>query len=829
FGSPVAITSRYRVVASSGSVTNTASVTGSQTDPNPANNSSSLQLVVSPVPTCPTAPVLTSPANGQTQASPVIFTWNGSPGAASYIVSISSNNATQTFPTTAGTLTQTLPDGSYTWNVQAVGNSGCPNTTSATFSFTVCNNPGTPVPSVVALSMTGQTYAVTWTPTDGTTQYELQESLDAAFSAPTSTMTGFTSISFTKNVQAATAFFYRVRAFGGCSPVIGAFSATVPVVIVPLSSLGSTGPNIVVPAGSTQPVTFPLQVPGLPGGTTSFVASVDKPWLAVTPTSGVMPPEGLTFSISADPSSLVNGTWTGTVIIIFGSTSVSSRVHAEDTTKTSIPVSISLTTPVTPGTQSSPASSAVVIPSVGHLAGLGSQWQSDVRIANITALSKKVQLTFSQGSATSSAVKQTTLSIDPGATTALDDIVRNWFGVGALGDSSNGVLTVQPLDAGGKPDTSIVKATVASSRTFNASAIGTLGQFIPAVPLPSFISTAVGSSTILALQQIAQSDTFRTNLGIVEATGKPASALVSVFDGAGSRLLDLPLTVAAGQQLQLNSFLADKGITLTNGHIEVQATGGDGKLTAYASVIDSRTTDPLLVSGVPIGGAGATRFVIPGVASLDTAATWRSDVRIFNGGNTPQTATLTLFPTGNPTASVASSVTIQPGEVKALDDIVHATFNLTNAGGALHVTTAVSVPLIVTARTYDQTSTGTLGQFVQAVTPADAVGTNDRALQLLQMEDSPRYRTNLGIAEVTGKAVTAEVTVILPDSKVAPKVQIPLGAFEYRQFPIISSLGLGNTYNARISVKVIDGQGKITAYGSVIDQRTQDPTFVPAQ
>ncbi len=829
FGVPVAITSRYRVAALSGTVTNTASVTGSQTDPTPANNSSSLQLVVSPVPVCPPAPVLTAPANGSTVGSPVIFTWNGSPNVASYIVSISSNGTTQTFPTTAATLTQTLADGSYTWSVQAVANSGCPNTTSATFSFTVCNPPGVPVSSVVALSMTGQTYAVTWTPTDGTTQYELQESLDAAFSAPTSTMTGSTSASFTKNVQAATAFFYRVRAFGGCNAIIGSFSGTAPVVIVPISSLGSTGPNIVVPAGSTQPVTFPLQVPGLPGGTTSFVASVDKPWLAVTPTSGIMPPEGLTFTISADPSSLVNGTWTGTVIIIFGSTSVSSRIHPEDTTKTSIPVSISLTTPVTPGTQSSPASSAVVIPSVGHLAGLGSQWQSDVRIANITTLSKKVQLTFNQGSANSLAVKQTTLSIDPGATTALDDIVRNWFGVGALGDSSNGVLTVQPLDAVGKPDISIVKATVASSRTFNASAIGTLGQFIPAVPLPSFISTLAGSNTILALQQIAQSDTFRTNLGIVEATGKSASALVSVFDGAGSRLLDVPLTIAAGEQRQLNSFLADKGITLTNGHIEVQATGGDGKLTAYASVIDSRTTDPLLVTGVPIGGVGATRYVIPGVASLDTAATWRSDVRIFNGGNAPQTATLTLFPTGNPSASVTSSVTIQPGEVKALDDIVHATFNLTNAGGALHVTTAVSAPLIVTARTYDQTSTGTLGQFVQAVTPADAVGTNDRALQLLQMEDSPRYRTNLGLAEVTGKPVTAEVTVILPDSKVAPKVQIPLAAFEYRQFPIISSLGLGNTYNARISVKVIDGQGKITAYGSVIDQKTQDPTFVPAQ
>jgi hypothetical protein len=72
-----------------------------------------------------------------------------------------------------------------------------------------------------------------------------------------------------------------------------------------------------------------------------------------------------------------------------------------------------------------------------------------------------------------------------------------------------------------------------------------------------------------------------------------------------------------------------------------------------------------------------------------------------------------------------------------------------------------------------------------------------------------------------------EVTVILPDSKVAPKVQIPLAAFEYRPFSIISSLGLGNVYNARISVRVIDGQGKVTAYGSVIDQKRRTRPSCP--
>jgi uncharacterized repeat protein (TIGR01451 family) len=825
-----AITSRYRVSGTGGTVTNTATASSSATDPVPGNSFGTAVMLITPGITCPQPPVLTAPGPGTTVASPVTLSWHAVNGATGYTVTITGASS-QTINTNSASINVSLPNGAYSWAVQANGVAGCTSTSSGFSTFTVCNIPDVPILSVVSVTTTGQTYTVQWTASEGVTSYELQESATPDFSVVTSTTLPGTSQTFTKNVPSPTAFFYRVRVVGGCSAAAGPFSGTASIIVIPLPALGAINPNIPVPSGSTQPVTFPIHVNGLPGQSTSFIASVDKPWLAVTPNSGIMPPEGINFTISADPSSLTDGTWTGTVIIVFGTGVVGGKITPLDTApRTSIPVSISLTTPVTGSPFSSPASTAVVIPSVGHLAGLGSQWQSDIRIANITALSKKVSLMFNTGSATSTAVKTTTLSIDPGATVALDDVVRNWFGPGAMGDSSNGVLTVQPLDAAGKPDVSVARSTVASSRTFNASAVGTLGQFIPAVPLANFISKAApGATSILALQQIAQSDVFRTNLGLVEAIGKPVNLMVSVFNGGGSRILDLPVALAAAQQLQMNAFLADKGITLTNGHIEVAATSGDGKVTAYASVIDSRSTDPLLVSGVPIGGLGASRFVIPGVASLDNGATWRSDVRIFNSSTTPQTTMLTLYPTGNPSASVSQSVTIQPGEVKALDDIVHATFNLTNAGGALHVTTSVPVPLVVTARTYDDTASGTLGQFLQAITPTDAVGNGERSLQLLQMEDSPRYRTNLGLAEVTGKPATAEVTVILPDSKVAPKVNIPLAAFEYRQFAIISSLGLGNTYNARISVRVIDGQGKVTAYGSVIDQKTQDPTFVPAQ
>jgi uncharacterized repeat protein (TIGR01451 family) len=825
-GQNVTITSRYHVDAGvRGSFANTASASSSATDPNPGDNASTVVVRTQAAAPCPThAPTQIAPVGNASVASPVTFTWSSVPNAASYTVTINGAGAPAPITTSSTSIAVTLPPGPFTWDV-AVNGQSCLPLSSGFAPFTVCGTPAAPVPAVVGEATTGQTFTVSWDPPDFAVSYELQEALDAAFTSPQTFAITATSRAFTKNIGVPTAFFYRVRARSACGDV-GPFSSPISVVVIPPPSPNALGPSVNAPAGSTTPVSFQLNVPGLPGGTTTFVATADRPWLSVFPTSGIIGPQGLTFTITADPTALPNGTWTGTVIIVYGTASVSGRFGAQGSTTTSIPVSINLTTPIKPGALPQLGPNALVIPSVGHLAGLSSDWRSDIRIANVAATSQKFQLTFNPGSGDpNAAVKQTTISVDAGATTALDDIVRNWFGIGSLGDSSNGMLFIQPLD---NAKVSVATTAVVTSRTYNAQPLtaGTLGQFIPAVPFANFAGS--GGAT-LTLQQIAQSADYRTNLGVIEAAGKPLSTLVSVFDGAGSHLIDFTVALKAGQQQQLNGFLATAGISnLTNGHIEVKPTSGDGKATAYASVIDAHSGDPILISAVPIGG-GASRFVVPGIADLDNgAANWRSDVRVFNGGAAPQTAMLTFYPLGGG-ASSTKPLTVNPGETAALDDILHSLFGITNAGGTLHVTTPANAPLVVTARTYDQTTQGTLGQFIPAVTPADTAGLGDRPLQLVQVEDSVRYRTNFGIVETSGKPVTAEVAVFLPDSKVQPRAQISLAPFESKQFPILSSLGLSNAYNARISVKVIDGDGRITAYGSVIDMTTQAPTYVPAQ
>jgi hypothetical protein len=512
-------------------------------------------------------------------------------------------------------------------------------------------------------------------------------------------------------------------------------------------------------------------------------------------------------------------------------------------------VSVSLVTPISPAGKNTPRPDSLIIPAIGHAAGAnGSKFESDIRVTNISALPMTYMLNFTpSGAAGSQAIRQTTLQIDPGQSTALDDILSSFFGVGSVAGntSSLGTLEIRPLSTtstglGSTTSLSAVTATVASSRTYSVTEAGTtFGQYIPAIPFTQFVgkSTDPAQPNILSIQQVSESKDnaagYRTNVGLVEAAGEPANVTISVFDKDDSLLGTIPVTLAPGEHRQMNSFLASNNIFTSEARLEFQVTSPTGRISAYASVIDNRTNDPLLVSPVLKSSVSSTRYVIPGVADTSNGVqNWRTDMRLFNASSTAVAATLVYYAQrGDSTPSKSIDISLKPGEVLPIDNALQSFFGLSATGGAVQIVTATTSSIIATARTYtnDQATSGTYGQFIPAVTPAQSVGSGDRALQVLQLEQSSRFRTNVGLAETTGNPVTLEVTVTLPDSRVTPKTQITLGANEFIQIPVLTSLGLTNAYNARVSVKAISGTGKATAYGSVIDQATGDPTYVPAQ
>ncbi|HYR28667.1 MAG TPA: hypothetical protein VEU30_09380, partial [Thermoanaerobaculia bacterium] len=630
-----------------------------------------------------------------------------------------------------------------------------------------CTAATAPIVSIVGEVTTGRLYPLLWTPVPDATAYEVQEATSEDFIDATTRVVTGTSTDFRHDAATPTPWFYRVRALDVCDQAFGPFSDPGRIVVVPLPPADRPDINVNIPFGTTEILVQPIFVPGVPGQTFTFTAAVDQPWLSVTPESGIFTPAGVTFNVATDPALLPNGTHTGTLIVTLTTIDEAGRgVGTEGVTSVSTTVSVNLVTPVTNLPSTTPQTNSILIPSLGHLQGASARWQSDIRVLNSTTSNQTYQVLFTPASEYGSGkVKTTLVTATPGQTIALDDVVRNWFGLGSLDDRTSGYLEIRPL-------TLTVPKAIASSRTYslNPGSKGTLGQFIPALSFNDFIGSVTSSPSlrppVLSMQQIAQSESFRTNVGLIEASGKPASALLSVFNTSGANLLSLPIDLGAGEQKQLNSLLAQHGIALDDGRIEVQLTSGEGKVTAFASVIDNRSGVPLLVSGVPLGATQSTRYVLPGVADLNTAsARWRTDMRVFNPDSEARSATLTFHPQNNGGAPVTREITLGPGAIRTLDDVVQSLFGQADIGGAVHVTTSETSSLVVTGRTYNITANGTLGQFIPAVTPAEAVGRGERTLQILQAEDSVRYRTNLGLAEVTGRAATVEVTVILPDAK----------------------------------------------------------------
>jgi hypothetical protein len=223
---------------------------------------------------------------------------------------------------------------------------------------------------------------------------------------------------------------------------------------------------------------------------------------------------------------------------------------------------------------------------------------------------------------------------------------------------------------------------------------------------------------------------------------------------------------------------------------------------------------------------------------VTTASNFHSDVRIFNGGTSAVSVTPTLYSLFGSAPKTLAPITIQAGETKAYNDVINTLFGATgNEGGSIVLSTSGPSSLVTTGRTYtcvtsgDCAKDGTFGQFIPGVTAKDGIATGDAPMQILQLDENPNFRTNVGVTELTGNPVHVRLTAYVPDSKVQAATEFDMAPNEFKQLsrPLAAMYPGQNIYNARISVQVTSGSGRVAAYGSVIDNKSLDPTYVPAQ
>ena len=252
-----------------------------------------------------------------------------------------------------------------------------------------------------------------------------------------------------------------------------------------------------------------------------------------------------------------------------------------------------------------------------------------------------------------------------------------------------------------------------------------------------------------------------------------------------------------------HSFVSEDGID----GLEA-ATAGDYMLRAYLQPTDRS----YLVAGMArSAGAGDTL--------------WRSKLAILNPGEREVATTARLVVTGSPPIEIDG--TVAAGELLAWDDVLGELFGITEpTSGAIQVDG--DGPLVVTARTYNLSDDGTLGQFFAGIDLDQVITMGDQGM-LSPLASNQQFRTNVGYLNLGDRA--CRIVLTLHDDSGAQigderSRLIDPGGWK-QDNDIFAITGAGSHDNAYAVVDVLTDDCAAWLYASVIDNGTGDPTTIP--
>jgi plastocyanin len=215
------------------------------------------------------------------------------------------------------------------------------------------------------------------------------------------------------------------------------------------------------------------------------------------------------------------------------------------------------------------------------------------------------------------------------------------------------------------------------------------------------------------------------------------------------------------------------------------------------------------------------------VGSVNGSSVFRTDTRILNPSGTKDISIdAYFFVNGNQANATPQkkTITVTKRQMLVLDDVVSALFT-TSGLGAIRLVSDDN--FIATTRIYaDKGTSGTLGQFVPGLDITSAKKTG----AILQLKNAgTTFHTNIGA--VNPNNATANVTWLLYD-----KNNNVVGSGKTETMPpmsVISPQSMAaylNAGSADLSESWVSfsSDQPIFAYGTVSDDRTADPTLIPA-
>ena len=457
-----------------------------------------------------------------------------------------------------------------------------------------------------------------------------------------------------------------------------------------------------------------------------------------------------------------------------------------------------------------------LVPAVAHSAGAKSSFfKSDVQIFNPQTHAVTLGLALTPTGIDSAPQRShQSIEVAAGALVLLEDIVMSVFGVEAVGSLE---ITTEG------------EQIVATCRTYNdAGSNGTFGQFIQAQELGAVSNDYYDG---IALIHLGKSEEIRSNIGLCEVLGGETGVYLRLRGSTGSDLAEDHVILPPYGHIQINDIFSWFGIEAQeNVRLVAQHDQGSGGFVSYASVLDNQSSDPIYVPGSHQADSyDELRLYVTAVASLDGAydTQWLSDLRVLNlSRSVPRQVELTFLPrTDSASAEVSTSITIGAEETVSLTDVVGELG--ASGAGALAIE---GENLLVTSRTFTRSEAGTHGQYIPARREEAAIGLGDGPLTALEAQRSAEYRTNVGWLNVSYGTGTLVVRLIDDQGIVLGSATYSLAARRPEQVnDIFDKLDVPWRTACRVELEVTEGTARILGYISVIDNRSGDPVYVPAE
>ena len=224
--------------------------------------------------------------------------------------------------------------------------------------------------------------------------------------------------------------------------------------------------------------------------------------------------------------------------------------------------------------------------------------------------------------------------------------------------------------------------------------------------------------------------------------------------------------------------------------------------------------------------AGATTFVVPaaGTGAGANGSQWQSELTLHSTSSFPMTVNLTFHDRNG--AAETSSVTLAPRNTVAIADIVKTRFGREAATGAIEIVVddAFATKLAIASRTFNTSENGEFGQDIPAVNLADASVAGD-SIVIAAPASVIDNRFNAGLYAAAAANVRWEL--VRADGTLARSVVTDYAAGTQIQYGNAVETIFGATPANSDSVVAVVTKGTVIGYGSAINNRTGDPTYVP--